>query len=172
MHALHSPRIQNQISFASDISPYHSLSLIHDRLRYCLSLRQDLFFLFEYSFFICLRITYLDPMLFRLNLRSFFTFLFHFQCILPFSYPFPTFLFVGVGLALMSGLHCYLGRLPACSCGWNYLVYLAWRPSSASVSNRRRRRRRRWRPTHWMCLIWTDGQQTACHVCRKTRVLS
>ena len=66
----------------------------------------------------------------------------------------------------MSGLHCYLGRPPACSCGWNYLVYLARCPSSASVSNRRRRRRRRrWRPAHWMCLMWTDGQQTACHEC-------
>lgn len=29
----------------------------------------------------------------------------------------------------MTGLHCYLGWLPACSCGWNYLVCLAWCPS-------------------------------------------
>lgn len=31
----------------------------------------------------------------------------------------------------MSGPHCYLAQPPACSCGWNYLVYLAWRLSSA-----------------------------------------
>lgn len=98
---------------------------------------------------------------------------FHFSvCFFSFFTLPPASLFVGVGLALMSGLHCYLGRPPACSCGWNYLVYLARRPSSSSVSNRRRRRRRRTRPTHWTCLMWTDGQQTACHVCRKTRELS
>lgn len=92
-HALHSLRIQNQISFC--VSSYHFLSLVHHRLRFF-----DMFFSFAYSFL--------------------------------------AFLFVRVGLALMSGLHCYLGPPPACSCGWNYLVYLACRPSSASVSNGRK----------------------------------
>lgn len=92
----------------------------------------------------------------------------------PFSYSFPAILFcqsrVGFNewTSLLVGAACLqlwmklsgvFGMVPDC-------------PSSASVSNRRRRRRcRRWRPAHWMCLMWTDGQQTACHVCRKTRVL-
>lgn len=67
----------------------------------------------------------------------------------------PALLFVGVRLALMSGLYCYLGWPSVCSCGWNYLANLAWGPSSSSVPNRRRR----------LCLMWTDGQQTACRVC-------
>lgn len=145
------PEGTNQISFASDISCYQ-LNLKHDRLHTVVIFNIDAFSLFEFYCLIYQRIIFPEWSLFRISLNMFV----------------PEFLFVRGRSALMSGLHCFSGRPSACSCGWNYLVYLAWCPSLASVSYRRRRRR----PAQWMCLIWTDGQQTACHVSKKTRVLS
>lgn len=91
-----------------------------------------------------------------------------FFSIFLFALTFPTFIFVRVGLALMSELHCYLGSRLLAAVGET--IWCIWHGArlGPQFSNRRGRR---WRPAHRMCLMQPDGQQTACHDCWKTTAL-
>lgn len=86
-------------------------------------------------------------------------------CVLCFSAPLrlsPSAPLCATGVGFNEWTPLLLDRPSACSCGWNYLLHLAWCPSWCSGTNRRRRKRPK------TCLMGTDGQQTACTVTRKT----